>query len=403
MLYHNKYIAENVPQIKIPKVQAQKFLQKSIRGGFLPNLQQTDPKFRPKERPLLLRGFQFYVSQRDGYQKLPYEFLRWVPTEGTTEEILQQLSEAGDDKYFFVEVDIAPLAEEFQDKASKLPLFPENREIKPEWLSADQKHRWKLNSKHDFEPTTINCVTFFEKKNYICSYSYLRLALDVGYKVTKIHNIAEFKADYVMADYVMKIYGDKREGSIEKNNLIKAIKTAEDPTELKAQLAAVECRIACAKIKANGLYGATIINQDRHSETEMLSIEETKLLKKRISSLRFKSLYQADQKVLVNSEKASYNLSYPLSLGSAILWESKNMMGTFVYTLYEFLKGYGIEMNVMMTDTDSYCVHVPNFHDVFDSYDQMTTCFNEERYRVFDTSFNKPEFQDPTTHEELAS
>jgi hypothetical protein len=231
----------------------------------------------------------------------------------------------------------------------------------------------------------------------------LRLALDVGYKVTKIHNIAEFKADYVMADYVMKIYGDKREGSIEKNNLIKAIKTAEDPTELKAQLAAVECRIACAKIKANGLYGATIINQDRHSETEMLSIEETKLLKKRISSLRFKSLYQADQKVLVNSEKASYNLSYPLSLGSAILWESKNMMGTFVYTLYEFLKGYGIEMNVMMTDTDSYCVHVPNFHDVFDSYDQMTTCFNEERYRVFDTSFNKPEFQDPTTHEELAS
>jgi glutamate mutase epsilon subunit len=69
---------------------------------------------------LLLRGFQFYVSQRDGYQKLPYEFLRWVPTEGTTEEILQQLSEAGDDKYFFVEVDIAPLAEEFQDKASKL-------------------------------------------------------------------------------------------------------------------------------------------------------------------------------------------------------------------------------------------------------------------------------------------
>jgi glutamate mutase epsilon subunit len=34
---------------------------------------------------------------------------------------LQQLSEAGDDKYFFVEVDIAPLAEEFQDKASKLP------------------------------------------------------------------------------------------------------------------------------------------------------------------------------------------------------------------------------------------------------------------------------------------
>jgi hypothetical protein len=50
------------------------------------------------------------------------------------------------------------------------------------------------------------------------------MALDAGYTVSKIHNIAEFKADYVMADYVKEIYGDKRSKSIEKNALTKKIK-----------------------------------------------------------------------------------------------------------------------------------------------------------------------------------
>ena len=54
-----------------------------------------------------------------------------------------------------------------------------------------------------------------------------------------------------------------------------------------------------------------------------------------------------------------------------------------------------------MTDTDSYCVHIPRFFKVFKSYDQMTLMFNKECYGVFDTSFNKPEFQDPATHEAL--
>jgi hypothetical protein len=44
------------------------------------------------------------------------------------------------------------------------PLFPENIEIKSEWLSPDQKKRWKLNSGSDYEPVTILTTTFFEKR-----------------------------------------------------------------------------------------------------------------------------------------------------------------------------------------------------------------------------------------------
>jgi hypothetical protein len=389
LLVYNKYSTFKIPEIKIPQVQVQKFLQKSIRGGFSQIFNKRMPKFKAAKDLCFYIDFNSMYPSAMATKKLPYEFSRWVPVDKSIPELLQELESLSDSKYFFMEVDIDPLAPKCQNKASKLPLFPENREIQPEWLSEDQKHRYYVNTKNEFEPTTINCVTFFEKKNYITSYSYLKMALDAGYTVSKIHNIAEFKADYVMADYVKEIYGDKRSKSIEKNALTKKIKALQaegvQVDELNATLSAVECRIACAKIKANGLYGATIINQDRHSETEMIESTNVKLLKKRISSLRFKSLYMADKMVLINSDKASYNLSYPLSLGSAILWESKIMMGTFVYTLYEYLKSNGLKMNPMMTDTDSFCVHVPNFKR---SLQAMTSSHYVSMLRL--TAFSTP-------------
>jgi hypothetical protein len=57
-------------------------------------------------------------------------------------------------------------------------------------------------------------------------------------------------------------------------------------------------------------------------------------------------------------------------------------------------------MNPLMTDTDSYCVHIPGFFSKFGSYDEFSVEFNKF-FRCLDTSFNKPEFQDPTTHEQL--
>jgi hypothetical protein len=186
----------------------------------------------------------------------------------------------GEEKFFFCEVDIAPLDEQFQPMVKNYPLFPESIEIKSEWLSPDQKKRWKLNSGSDYEPVTILTTTFFEKKGYVTSYNYLKLALEAGYQITRFIKICEFDSNFVMADYVKKIYGDKRQGSIIKNELTKKI--AADPTnaDLKAQLAAVECLISSAKLKANGLFGATITNVLKHSETEMIPVENTRLLKK---------------------------------------------------------------------------------------------------------------------------
>jgi len=68
--------------------------------------------------------------------------------------------------------------------------------------------------------------------------------------------------------------------------------------------------------------------------------------------------------------------------------------------LYRFLQRKNLKMNALMTDTDSFSAHIPDFFSKFGSYDEFSVEFNKF-YRCLDTSFNKPEFQDPTTHEAL--
>jgi hypothetical protein len=45
MLFHNKYRAPQTPTIKIPKVEVQKFLQGSIKGGFSQIFHRKIPEF----------------------------------------------------------------------------------------------------------------------------------------------------------------------------------------------------------------------------------------------------------------------------------------------------------------------------------------------------------------------
>jgi hypothetical protein len=58
-------------------------------------------------------------------------------------------------------------------------------------------------------------------------------------------------------------------------------------------------------------------------------------------------------------DKTSYTITSPISLGSAILWESKILMLTFVYSLQAYLKDLGLSVNTLMTDTDSWFFHIP--------------------------------------------
>lgn len=392
--HHNKYRNDPLPPIEIPHSRVLKFVQKSIKGGFSQIFNRQIPNFGENSLVKYVDFNSLYPSVM-ATVKLPYCFSKWIEP-STVEKDLKLMESLAENHYYFLEVDIEPLAVEFQEKNSKLPLFAENRFVEPEWISEDQHHRYRLNSKgKDFEGKTINVVTFFEKKNYNCTYSYLREAIRCGYRVSKIHKICEFHSGFQMRDYVTKMYSLKREASIEKN-----LKIGADAP--KSEIDSISSRIAAYKIILNGLYGAQIINQDRHGQTELFSLEDNKhTVRKRISSLRFKSLLHCGNKTLVNSYNQATTLVYPLFLGSAILAESKLLMVRFVHTLQDFLLSKELpNFDPLMTDTDSYMFHMPEFFTVFSSYDEFAYTFNKECYSLFDTSFcDENKFRQPETHE----
>jgi hypothetical protein len=82
------------------------------------------------------------------------------------------------------------------------------------------------------------------------------MAMSVGYKVSKVHRVAEFKAGFVLRDFITKLYEEKKTLSIEKNELNKALKLDPENEAIKARIAEVECRIVSAKLKLNGFMAA---------------------------------------------------------------------------------------------------------------------------------------------------
>lgn len=412
---------KGIKPIVIPKVDVQKFLQKSIHGGFTMIFNKQLKNFNAaKDYSWYLDVNSLYPSVMSS-MKLPYEFDCWVK-----DPTLDYLYANENDRYFFLEVDIAPLKEQFQDKASKYPLFPENIELTEDMISADQLRRYKANNQkpgeeeNEFKSRTINTVSFYEKKNYITSWTYLKLALRVGYEVTKIHRCAAFHQDYVLKGYIDKMYALKRNASIEKatlNNQIKAAQEAEN-TELEqsltTELAGLEARIVVFKLILNAIYGQCIINSDRHSEVSMVNLDSSSddplndnlSLKKLISSMRFKSLIKVDNKAIVSMMKPTYDLSYPLMCGSAILFGSKIIVAKFVYALYDYLQTFNedpskeqVFMSPMMTDTDSYMFQVHNIQQYEPSRQKFAFDFNNKCYSVFDTTGYAEKYRMPDTHE----
>jgi len=424
----------DVKPIELPDVDTQLFIQKGIHGGFTfifnkKNLQG------PFDWTTYFDFTSMYPTVM-AKSKLPHRHLS-TSRDPTERELQSALDD--EDRYYFLEVDIAPLAEEFHERNSILPLFPGAELVKGEYLSEDQLYRYEQNCGSRFKDVTINTVSFFAKKNYVASASYLREAIRLGYKIDKVHRIEKFEQDYVMKDYVVFLYQLKKELSIERDALkgtegslkkklevvkhlapffakvtgtdvnpkrdyhplVERINTASD------KLAAVLSRLASVKVQLNAIYGFTITNVSRQTEVEMIDTKYIDKIRKRISSCRFKSLLVTGEKVLVNKQKSTYELSYPLMLGTAILYESKLLMTRFIYGIWDFLKGkskpdFPLSFHPCMTDTDSYFFSIGNFKKYWSSIDHFAYEFNTTCFPVFDTSaHNDVSLQNPETHSEL--
>lgn len=397
-----KYNGEkNLPIMKIPPVDISRQVQRSIKGGFT---QVFRRRFTPgKNDAVLGNDFTSLYPSVMAQKELPIEFVE----DRTIEEGVSPqdaLATCDPEMYHFIEVDIAPLAPEFQAMASMYPMFPETQTIAAECYSPDQKERYLMNNGNTHETLMkdqhLNTVSFYGKKNYVTSLTYLDMAQKVGYEVTKVHRVTSFTKGFAMKDFVEYMYTLKRDGS----------RDARAMTPGSSEHSAKKTQVALYKVILNSLYGQTIINSNEHKVAELLDIEsQGELIHKRISSPRYISHITLGNKVVVASQKPTYTIDYLYAVGAAILWESKLYMARFVFNLYDWFQEFNkinhkkrhLELVPLMTDTDSFYYGVRNFKRWWGSYAEFITEYNKECYQVFDTSCCPEEYQDPSTHDTL--
>lgn len=231
------------------------------------------------------------------------------------------MTDDSDDGYIF-EVDLHyPV--ELHDKHNDFPFCPEKRGVP------------------GITATNKLLLTFFDKKNYIIHYSMLKLALEQGLVLKKVHRVLKFKQKAWLKPYI------------------------ELNTRLRAQ-ATNEFEKNFYKLLNNAVYGKTMENLRLRSDIKLTSKWDgigKNVGRKLVALPHFKRCKIFDRNlVAIELHKSHILMNKPIITGMSVLEISKVLMYRF---LYEYLKPkYGQNVTVCQTDTDAFLLEIKG-HNVY--------------------------------------
>jgi hypothetical protein len=279
-------------------------------------------------------------------QYLPQGGFKWNKKKWTTDMILN-LSNTSETGYMF-EVDLH-YPKELHDLHNGYALAPINMTIKNKQLNKWQKEDRKENK------IAKLCTSFEDKIKYGVNYRLLKLYIELGVKVTKIHRVLQFKqADY-MKSYIMKNTNERAQA---KNDFEKDF----------------------YKLMNNSVYGKTMENVRGRINFKFISNEEQAL---NIRNKRIRHTIFNENLVGVHLLKKEVKLNKPIFIGQCVLDNSKYLMYDFHYNF--MLKNFKREdIDLLFTDTDSLCYHIRNK----DPYEFMKN--NKESFDLSDYPKDHP-------------
>lgn len=277
-------------------------------------------------------------------QRLPIGEYQWV-SESEIEQnfntsdqqknamTILNLKDDSDIGYIF-EVDLEYPAE-LHDKHNDYPFCPERRSI-PGITKND-----KL------------LLTFYDKKNYIVHYSMLKLALEHGLLLKKVHRVLQFKQSAWLKAYI------------------------DLNTKLRAQ-ANNDFEKDFYKLLNNAIYGKTMENLRLRSDIRLVNKwygGGKNCGRNLIAQPNFKkcTIFEEDL-AAIELQKSCILMNKPIIVGMCILELSKLLMYKF---LYNYLKPkYEQNIQLIYTDTDSYIVEIKTidvYADIRDDPNEFDT------------------------------
>ena len=304
------------------------FVEAGTRGGL------SMIKHRYAKAQQLSDGNKRILKYWDANNLYGWAMSQYLPTGGhqwsddSIETVLSTSSNSN--KGYLCEVDLK-IPHHLHDKFREYPLCPEHLIIKNEDLSPYQK--W-FNQKDD----TVKklCLTLHDKKNYIIHYENLKQVVSLGYEITKVHRILEFKQDPWMKSYIDKNTEFRK---VAKNDFEKDF----------------------FKLMNNAVFGKTMENVRGRINFHLTNnpVEITKLA----SRLTYKSHTVFDYNGKedtglfgIHLHKTKVILNKPIFVGQAILDLSKVLMYDFHYNFIH--KHFEGQYKLLFTDTDSLCYSI---------------------------------------------
>lgn len=312
------------------------FVENGIRGG----ISQCSHRYGIANNKYLTHydesrasNFLIYLDANNLYggamsQPLPLKNFKWIePTSATVESILN----APDDSSFgyILEVDLEyPV--DIHDNHSDLPLAPETIKL---------------------PNTTENrlLTTLYDKHKYVIHYRNLKLYLNLGIKLAKVHRVLKFNQTPWLKDYI------------------------DLNTKLRAE-ASSDFHKSFFKLMNNAVFGKTMENIRKRVDIKLVTNE--KKAEKWISRTNFvdRTIF-SHQLVAIHLRRTHFKFNKPIAVGMAVLDISKTLMYDFHYS--KMVEKYGRNLKLLYTDTDSFIYNIITD----DIYDDIKVNLN-----VYDTS-----------------
>jgi hypothetical protein len=239
---------------------------------------------------------------------------------------------------YVLEVDLK-YPDKLHDLHADMPLAPHKLRIDNEQLSPYQHKTLDYLKQfgHRRTPTEKLLLTLYDKKNYIIHFENLKLYLNLGLELKKIHKCLKFNQSRFLRPWV-KLNTNLRKNA--KNNFDKDL----------------------FKLMINAVYGRSILDKRKHLNIK-LALNE-KQASKWLVKPNFKQFNIINNdKALIEMRKSVVKLDSPIYVGFSVLELSKGYMYKLHYNIFKHT--YEDKIKLIYCDTDSllYEIKTDDFYE----------------------------------------
>jgi hypothetical protein len=308
-------------------------VERGIRGGVStishrhakannPYLPETYDESKPNSYIPYLDANNLYGWAMSQY--LPTGGFKWITDDVDVTEVSDTSC-----KGYILEVDLE-YPSELHDLHNDYPMAPESME---------------LGGVRKLVPNLQN------KTNYVIHYRALKQCLSHGLKLTKIHQVIEFDQRPWMKSYIdlNTSMRKKATNDFEKDNY---------------------------KLMNNSVFGKTMENIRKHIDVKLVKTKER--VQKLVNKPNFSSFKVfSDSLVAVHMKRTKLKFNKPVYVGQAVLDLSKTLMYDFHYNTIK--KQYGVDAQLLFTDTDSLCYHIKT-DDMYKDMGKLEKLYDTSNY-----------------------